>query len=93
MYKLKCKLKVYTHARQIINLLLPDNFYPVMSRRRVQKESDELLYTVFGHSLWSASQLPTQEVNCPSVDPKTLVPMNYYFSLLFDQIEARLGLT
>ena len=38
-----------TQAKQVINLLLLDNFYPVyqfLSYRRVQKESDELLYTV-----------------------------------------------
>ncbi|CAD1468681.1 unnamed protein product, partial [Heterotrigona itama] len=88
---------LYT-AKQIINLLLllSDNFYPVISYRRVQKESGELLYTVwslvmvresvagtrvtsyqrvqkesgellytvvYGHSLWSANQLPAQEIN------------------------------
>ena len=50
-----------TQAKQIINLLLLNNFYPVIYRR-VQKESDELLYTV-----WSLvtvrNQLPTQVVN------------------------------
>ena len=40
-----------TRAKQIINLLLVNNFYRVISYRRVQSESDELL---FGHSLWSA---------------------------------------
>ena len=34
-------------ATQIINLLLFNNFYPVISYRRVQKESDKLLYTVW----------------------------------------------
>ena len=33
--------------KQIINLLLLNNFYPVISRRRVEKESDELLYAVW----------------------------------------------
>ena len=37
-------------------------FYPAISYRRVQKESDELSYTVCGHSLWSASQLPARVV-------------------------------
>ena len=32
-------------AKQIINLLLLNNFYLVISYRRVEKESDELLYT------------------------------------------------
>ncbi|CAD1476106.1 unnamed protein product, partial [Heterotrigona itama] len=35
-----------------------NNFYPVMSYRRVQEESDYCIR--FGHSLWSANQLPTQ---------------------------------
>ena len=35
-----------------MNLLLFNNFYPVISHRRIQKESDELYG--FGHSLWSA---------------------------------------
>ena len=46
----------------MINLLFHNNFYPVISYRRVQKESDELLYT-----LWSLvmvrNQLPAQVVN------------------------------
>ena len=33
-------------VKQIINLLLLNNFYPVIYRR-IQKESDELLYTVW----------------------------------------------
>ena len=33
-----------------------------MSYRRVQRESDELYCTRFGHSLWSANQLPAQGV-------------------------------
>ena len=41
------------YSKQITNLLL-DYFYPVISYRRVPKESDELLYTRFGRSLWSA---------------------------------------
>ncbi|CAD1472828.1 unnamed protein product [Heterotrigona itama] len=41
-------------AKQITNLLLLSGyFYPVMLYRRVQKESNELLYIRFGHSLWS----------------------------------------
>ena len=34
-------------AKQIINLLLLNNFYLVISYRRVEKGSDELLYTVW----------------------------------------------
>ncbi|CAD1481242.1 unnamed protein product, partial [Heterotrigona itama] len=35
-----------TQAKQTINLLLllSNNFYPVIPYRRIQKESDELLY-------------------------------------------------
>ncbi|CAD1471976.1 unnamed protein product, partial [Heterotrigona itama] len=46
----------------IINLLLLNNFYPVTLYRRTKKESDELLYIRFGHSLRSANQLPVQEI-------------------------------
>ncbi|CAD1469790.1 unnamed protein product, partial [Heterotrigona itama] len=38
-----------------------NNFYPVTSYQRVEKESDEVLGLGFGHSLWSANQLPAQE--------------------------------
>ena len=34
-------------AKQIINLLLFNHFYSIISYRRVSKESDELLYTVW----------------------------------------------
>ena len=38
-----------------------------MSHRRVQKEKKATNYYVrFGHSLWSANQLPAQEVNAAS---------------------------
>ena len=43
-----------TQAKEIINVLLLNNFYPVISYRRVQKESDELFYIRFSHSLRSA---------------------------------------
>ena len=46
----------------MINLLLLNNFYSVISYQRAQKESDELLYKRFGHSLWSVNQLPAQGV-------------------------------
>ena len=35
------------YLKQIINLLLHNNFYPVISYQRVQKESDKLLYMVW----------------------------------------------
>ena len=41
-------IQIWTQkAKQIINLLLLNNFYLVISYRRVEKESDELLYTVW----------------------------------------------
>ena len=46
----------------MINLLLLNNFYPVISHRRVQKESDELLYTVRS-LVMVRNQLPAQVVN------------------------------
>ena len=60
------KFQVYlstTQAKQIINLLLLNNFYPVISYQRLQKEKKATKYcTRFGHSLWSANQLPAQGV-------------------------------
>ena len=46
----------------MINLLLFNNFYPVMSYRRVQKEKDELLCTVWS-LVMVRNQLPAQVVN------------------------------
>ena len=37
---------MWRKAKQIINVLLLTNFYPVISYGRVQKGDDELLYTV-----------------------------------------------
>ena len=45
----------------MINLLLLNNFYPVISYRRVQKESDGLLYTVWS-LVMVRNQLPAQVV-------------------------------
>ena len=45
----------------MMNLLLFNNFYPVITYRRVQKESDELLYTVRS-LVMVRSQLPAQVV-------------------------------
>ena len=48
----------------MINLSLLNNFYPVISYRRVQKEKNATNYCIrFGHSLWSANQLPAQGIN------------------------------
>ena len=53
-----------THVEQIIDLLLPNNFYlsTVISYRRVQKENDELLCTV-RLLVMVRNQLPAQVVN------------------------------
>ena len=48
-------------TKQIINLLLLNNFYPVMSYRRAQKGGDELLYTVWSFVM-VRNQLPAQVV-------------------------------
>ena len=45
-----------------MNLLLLNNFYPAISYRRVQKESDELLYTVWS-LVMVRNQLPAQEMS------------------------------
>ena len=48
----------------MINLLLFNNFCPVISYRRVQKERRRRRVIVYyiGHSLWSANQLPARSV-------------------------------
>ena len=45
------------------NLLLLDNFYPVISYRQVQRESDELPYTVWSLVMVRINQLPARVVN------------------------------
>ncbi|CAD1470226.1 unnamed protein product, partial [Heterotrigona itama] len=54
-----------TQAKRIISLLLlSSNFYPVILYRRIQKKKKKKTtnYCIrFGHSLWSANQLPAQE--------------------------------
>ena len=50
-----------TQAKQIINLLLLNNFYPVISTSSKRKR--RIIVQQFGHSLWSAYQLPAQGVN------------------------------
>ena len=59
-----------TQAKQIINLLLLNHFYPVMSYRRVQKESDEFI--VYGRSLWSA-------ISCQRKRLKEDIFLNFYY--------------
>ena len=50
----------------MINLLLVNNFYPVIPYRRVRQESDELLYTVWS-LVMVRNQLPAQVVKCTKV--------------------------
>ena len=51
-----------TEVKQMISYFY-NNFYPVMSYRRVQKKKKATDYCIrFGHSLWSANQLPAQGV-------------------------------
>ena len=46
-----------TRTKQIINLLILNNFHPVISHRRVQKEKKATNHCVrLGRSLWSANQ-------------------------------------
>ena len=52
-------------AIQIINLLLLNNFYPVITYRRVQKESGRVVVYGLGHSLWSAISCQRKWFNCP----------------------------
>ena len=53
-----------TQAKQIINLLILNNFYPVISYRRVQKKKKATNYrTRFGHSLWSAISCQRKRLN------------------------------
>ncbi|CAD1469708.1 unnamed protein product, partial [Heterotrigona itama] len=50
-----------TQTKQIIDLLLlSNNFYPMISYRFKKKKVNYC--TRFGHSLWSANQLPAQGV-------------------------------
>ena len=70
-----------TQAKEIINLLLHSNLYPVIYR--LIKKKDELLYDEFGHSLWSANQLLAQEVKRTS---RIFGPKLQYF-LSFKYIE------
>ena len=51
-----------TQAKQIINLLLLSNFHLVISYRRVQKESNELLYETVWSLVMVRNQLPAQVV-------------------------------
>ena len=52
-----------TQAKQMTSLLLLNNFYRVTSYRRVEKKRKATNHCIrFGHSLWSANQLPAQGV-------------------------------
>ena len=53
-----------TQAKRVTDLLRLNNFYPVMSYRRVRMKKKATNCCVrFGHSLWSANQLPAQVVH------------------------------
>ncbi|CAD1471375.1 unnamed protein product, partial [Heterotrigona itama] len=50
-----------TQAKQVINLLfLSNNFYPYRYHTNEFKKKATSYSMRFGHSLWSANQLPTQ---------------------------------
>ena len=49
-----------TQAKQMTSLLLLNSFYPMISHRRAQTKKKATNYCIwFGHSLWSANQLPS----------------------------------
>ena len=53
-----------TQAKQIINLLLLNNFYPMISYDTDEFKKKVTNYCVrFGRSLWSANQLPAQGID------------------------------
>ncbi|KOX80801.1 hypothetical protein WN51_03863 [Melipona quadrifasciata] len=55
------KKKTSFKAKQMTSLLPFNNFYPVILYRRVQKKKKARNCCIrFGHSLWSANQLPAQ---------------------------------
>ena len=54
-----------TQAKQMISSSLLNNFYPVISYRRVQKKKKATNYCVHGLSLRSANQLPARGVEAP----------------------------
>ena len=64
----------------LLNKFLSSDIIPTSSK---DKESDELLYDRFGHSLWSADQLPAQGINTNVIH---LMPIfssiSHYFKLL-----------
>ena len=65
VFTVLCIFKYNPGETIIINLLLVNNFYPVTTYRRVQKESDELLYTVWSFVM-VRNQLPAQVVKLRS---------------------------
>ncbi|KOX76748.1 hypothetical protein WN51_11105 [Melipona quadrifasciata] len=59
----------------LLNNFLSSDIIPTSSK---EKESDELSYTRFGHSLWSANQLPAQGVESHKLKG---TPTNFEHSL------------
>ena len=51
-------------AKQMISLLLLNNFFSVISYQQVQKKKKVTNYCIrFGHSLWSANQLQRKRLS------------------------------
>ena len=70
-------LSIFKYNPDKINLLLLNNFYPVITYRRAWKESDELLYTV-----WSLVTVRSQFLAQVQLQPvvvviASLVTFNY----------------
>ena len=80
-------------TKQIINLLLLNNFYSVISYRRVEKDSDELLYTVWSLVMVRANQLPAQEVNSENRNAIVSCNAKEYISVFLFLIYVRSFLT
>ncbi|KAF3422329.1 hypothetical protein E2986_10876 [Frieseomelitta varia] len=77
-----------TQAKQMTSLLLLDDFCPVISYRCVQKKKKKKAtnYCIrFGHSLWSANQLPAQGANqspIPAKQMTSLLSLNHFYPVI-----------
>ena len=79
----------------MINLLLLHNFYPVMSYRRVQKESDQLLYTVWSLVMvrkWISSAGMTCHARREFFVPKIAIFSQFQVYLSIIQAEQTINL-
>ena len=65
----------------MINLLLLNHFYPVISYRRGQKENDELSYTVWWSLVMVRNQLPVQVVKSRLIETRKYSSECEYFSM------------